>query len=55
MVQPTDTHSKKNSIIMEYANDGDLFQKITNNKKKGVYIDEKEVWSIMTQVISAHI
>ena len=38
-------------IIMEYADDGDQFQKISAHKKKGVYIDEKEVWSIMTQCI----
>lgn len=37
-------------IIMEYADDGDLFQKITSHKKKGVYIDEKEIWSIMIQI-----
>lgn len=40
----------KSSIIMEQADDGDLFQKITSHKKKGVYIDEKEAWSIMIQV-----
>jgi hypothetical protein len=35
---------------MELSNDGDLFQKISAHKKKGTYIDEKEIWSIMTQV-----
>lgn len=35
---------------MELSNDGDLFQKICAHKKKGTYIDEKEIWSIMTQV-----
>jgi len=28
---------------MEYADGGDLFQKINEHKKKGVYIHEKEV------------
>lgn len=34
------------SIIMEYADGGDLFQKINEHKKKGVYIHEKEVWNV---------
>ena len=38
-------------IIMELSNDGDLFQKICAHKKKGTYIDEKEIWSIQTQMI----
>ncbi len=32
---------------MEYADDGDLFQKICQHKKKGVYIDENEIWSVL--------
>lgn len=45
--------NKSNSlcIIMEYANDGDLYQKITYHKKKGVYVDEKEIWNVLIQVI----
>jgi len=45
--------NKSNSlcIIMEYANDGDLYQKITYHKKKGIYVDEKEIWNILIQVI----
>lgn len=38
-------------IIMEYANDGDLYQKITYHKKKGVYVDEKEIWNVLIQMI----
>lgn len=38
-------------IIMELSNDGDLFQKICAYKKKGTYIEEKEIWSIQTQMI----
>ena len=30
---------------MEYADGGDLYQKINEQKKKGVYIHEKEVWN----------
>ena len=35
---------------MELSDDGDLFQKICQYKKKGVYIDEKEIWSCQIQV-----
>lgn len=36
---------------MEYADDGDLFQKITEHKKKRVYIDERRVWKIAIQML----
>lgn len=36
---------------MEYADDGDLFQKICYHKKKGVYVEEKEIWNILIQMI----
>ena len=29
------------SIIMEFLDDGDLYQKIVEHKKKGQYFDEK--------------
>lgn len=38
---------------MEYADDGDLFQKIVEHKKKRVYLDEKKVWKIAIQVRAA--
>lgn len=38
-------------IIMEYADDGDLFQKICEHKKKRVYMDEKRVWKISIQMM----
>ena len=37
-------------IIMELSDDGDLFQKVCAHKKKGVYIDEKEIWNMLTQM-----
>ena len=45
--------NKSNSlcIIMEYANDGDLYQKITYHKKKGIYVDEKEIWNVLIQSV----
>jgi hypothetical protein len=39
------------SIIMEYAGDGDLFQKICEHKKKRIYMDEKKVWKYSIQVV----
>ena len=38
------------SIIMEYTNNGDLFQKITENKNRGVFMKEDEIWSIFINV-----
>lgn len=35
---------------MEFANDGDLFQKIVEHQKKGSYFTEKEIWSVLIQV-----
>jgi len=40
------------SIIMEYADDGDLFQKIVEHKKRKIYIDEKKVWKVAIQMLS---
>jgi hypothetical protein len=31
---------------MEYADHGDLFQKITRHQKEQTYIKEEEVWRI---------
>lgn len=36
---------------MEYANNGDLFQKITQHQKDGTYIKEEEVWRMFIQVV----
>ena len=35
---------------MELSDDGDLYQKICAAKKKGKYLEEKEIWSILIQV-----
>ena len=35
---------------MEFTNNGDLFQKISDYKNKGQYIKEEEIWSIFIQV-----
>ncbi len=35
---------------MEFANNGDLFQRIVENQKKGVLFNENEIWNIFIQV-----
>ena len=35
---------------MEYAECGDLYEKISSHLKKGVFIQEKEIWNIFIQV-----
>lgn len=36
---------------MEYCDDGDLYQKICRSKKKGNYLEEKEIWSALIQML----
>lgn len=36
---------------MEFANNGDLFQKIVDCQKKGVLIPETEIWNILIQIV----
>lgn len=36
---------------MEYADYGDLFQKITKHQKEQTYFKEDEVWSIFIQIV----
>lgn len=35
---------------MEFADNGDLFQKIVNHQKKGQLLQEEEIWNIIIQV-----
>ncbi len=39
------------SIIMEYADDGDLYQKIVDRKKKKELFEESEIWSVLIQTV----
>ena len=34
-------------IVMDYASDGDLYQKITRNKKLKTFFPEEQVWRIL--------
>ena len=38
------------SIVMEYADDGDLYQKICEYKKHHKHFEEKEIWTVLIQV-----
>ncbi len=40
-----------NSIIMEYCERGDLFQKITHYKKNDLTFDEREIWNVLVQIL----
>ncbi|CAD8098460.1 unnamed protein product [Paramecium primaurelia] len=38
-------------IVMEYADDGDLYQKIVECQKKGVLMSENDIWNIFIQIV----
>jgi len=38
-------------LILEFADNGDLFQKIVQAKKSKTMIEEKEIWKIFIQVV----
>ena len=37
-------------IVMEYADKGDLYQKITHFKRMGYYFDEMDIWKVFIQM-----
>lgn len=39
------------SIVMEYADNGDLFEKIEEHKKNKSLFREDEVWKILIQIV----
>lgn len=46
-----DDKSKMLCIVMELADNGDVFQKICNHKKIKTYIKERQVWQILIQIM----
>ncbi len=38
-------------IVMEFADKGDLYQKITEFKKAGIYFEESDIWRIFIQMV----
>ena len=45
------TFPLSNSLVIEFADDGDLFQKITYHQKDGTYFLERDIWKIFIQVV----
>ena len=43
--------SHPSSIVMEFANGGDLAHKISELQKKGTALTETELWSIFVQIV----
>jgi NIMA (never in mitosis gene a)-related kinase 1/4/5 len=39
-------------IVMEFADGGDLYQKITEHQKKGTGFGEREIWQVLYQMAS---
>ena len=39
-------------IVMEYANNGDLYQKIVDHQTGGTLFPEPEIWHLLIQVVS---
>ena len=39
------------SIVMEYADGGDLLQKIFEYKRKGQQFEENYIWGIFSQIV----
>ena len=46
-----DKNSSCLCIVMEYADNGDLYQKIISMKRKACLFEEKEIWQIFIQLI----
>ena len=46
-----DEESSSLCIIMEYADDGDLFQKIVKHQQDGTFFDEDYVFDVFIQVV----
>src|SRR5688500_2644612 len=39
------------SIVMEFADKGDLYQKIVEFKKAGIYFEESDIWRVFIQIL----
>lgn len=46
-----DDESRTLCLIMEYADGGDLYQKILHYQKKGVYMSESFLWSLLIHLV----
>ena len=39
------------SLVMEYADSGDLYQEISNHQKLNKYMDEDFIWRVFIQMV----
>ena len=46
-----DEKDKTLCLVMEFADNGDLYQKITNHKKTAIFFEENEIWKIFIQLV----
>ena len=46
-------HSATLCLVMEFADDGDLYQRILKQQKANQLIDEKEIWKTLIQMTKA--
>ena len=46
-----DEESQALWIVMEYADDGDLFQKIVNHQRNTTWFKEEDIWKIFIMVV----
>jgi len=46
-----DESSSSLCLVMEYADNGDVFQKICNYQKRETYIKEKKIWYVFIQIV----
>lgn len=46
-----DEGSNSLCIVMEYAESGDLFQKVIEHQKKGTYFNEQEIWHYFIEIV----
>lgn len=40
-------------LVMEFANDGDLYEKIVNHTKKRTLFSENQIWGIFISMVKA--
>lgn len=45
------TKSSNRSIIMEFCDDGDLFQKITHHQQNKTRFEEEQIWRVVFDIV----
>ncbi len=51
MVSPSGLNNSLFSIVMEYADDGDLFQRIVDHQQDSTQMNENDIWCIFIQIV----